>query len=69
MTTSNGSVEITLRGTPSVKLDGSTSNGSIDTEYPILTSTPGDKHRLVGIIGSGEAELVVKTSNGSVVIR
>jgi len=69
MTTSNGSVEIKLQGTPSVKLNASTSNGSIDTEYPILTSSPGDKHRLVGTIGAGEAVLLVRTSNGSVVIR
>ena len=69
MTTSNGSVEIKLQGTPSVKLDASTSNGSIDTEYPIQTSSPGDKHRLVGTIGAGEAVLLVRTSNGSVVIR
>ena len=69
MTTSNGSVEIKLQGTPSVKLDASTSNGSINTEYPILTSSPGDKHHLVGIIGAGEAELLVRTSNGSVAIR
>ena len=69
MKTSNGSVEIKLQGTPSLELDASTSNGSIDTEYPILTSSPGDKNRLVGTIGTGEAVLLVRTSNGSVVIR
>ena len=69
MTTSNGSVDITLQGTPSVKLDGSTSNGSIDTGHPILTSSPGDRHHLVGAIGRGEAALLVRTSNGSVTIR
>ncbi len=69
MTTSNGSVEIKLQGSPSLELDASTSNGSIDTEYPILTSSPGDKNRLVGTIGTGEAVLLVRTSNGSVVIR
>ena len=69
MTTSNGGVEITLQGTPSVKLDGSTSNGSIDTDHPILTSSTGDQHHLVGIIGKGEAALLVRTSNGSVAIK
>ncbi len=69
MTTSNGRVEITLQGTPSIKLDGSTSNGSIDTDHPILVSSPGDQHHLVGTIGTGEAALLVKTSNGSVAIH
>ena len=69
MTTSNGRVEITLQGTPSIKLDGSTSNGSINTDHPILTSSLGDQHHLVGTIGTGEAALLVRTSNGSVAIR
>jgi len=69
MRASNGSVDIKLRGTPSVKLDASTSNGSVDTRLPILTTSPGDPHRLVGTIGTGDAELFVETSNGSVVIR
>lgn len=69
ITTSNGSVEIKLQGTPSVKFDVSTSNGSISTEYPNLTSSPGNKHHLVGIIGTGDAVLSVRTSNGSVAIR
>ena len=69
LTTTNGNVEIKLQGTPSVKLDASTSNGSVNTEYPILTSSPGDEHHLVGTIGAGEAVLLVRTSNGSVVIR
>jgi hypothetical protein len=69
MKTSNGSVEVVLRGTPSLKLDGSTSNGSVTSDYPILTTSVGDQHHLVGIIGDGESTLMVRTSNGSVTIR
>ena len=69
MATSNGSIDIRFLGTTSVMLDASTSNGSIDTEYPILTSSPGDEHHLGGAIGAGEAELIIRTSNGSVAIR
>ena len=69
MTTSNGSVEIKLTGRPSVELDASTSNGSVTTRLPILTTSAGDKHHLVGTIGAGDAELFVRTSNGSVTIR
>lgn len=69
MTTSNGSVNVTLQGTPSVKLDGSTSNGSVSSDHPILTTSTGDRHRLVGIIGEGASTLVLKTSNGSISIK
>jgi len=69
MTTRNGSIEIKLQGTPSVKLEASTNNGSINTEYPTLTSSPRDRHRLAGNIGAGEAVLLVRTRNGSMVIR
>jgi DUF4097 and DUF4098 domain-containing protein YvlB len=69
MTTSNGSVEIKLQGTPSLEFDGSTSNGSVSTEYPILTSYTEDQSHLVGKIGSGDAALLVRTSNGSIEIR
>ena len=69
MTTSNGSVDIKLQGTPSVKLDASTANGSVTTKLPILTTSPGDEHHLVGTFGAGDAELFVRTSNGSVMIQ
>ncbi len=69
MTTSNGSVEIKLQGTPSVKLDASSGNGSVTTMLPILTTSLGDKRHVVGTIGNGDAELFVKTSNGSIMIQ
>jgi hypothetical protein len=69
MTTSNGSVEIKLQGTPSVKLDASTGNKSVTTGLPILTTSAGDERHLVGTIGTGDAELFIRTSNGSVKIQ
>jgi len=69
MKTINGSVEIKLRGTPSIKLDASTRNGSVTTRFPILTTSPGDERHVVGTIGAGEAELFVRTSNGSITIQ
>ena len=69
MRTVNGSVEIKLQGIPSVKLDASSGNGSVTTRFPILTTSPGDKRHLVGTIGVGDAELLVRTINGSVTIR
>ncbi len=66
--TSNGSVTVELEGTPSVKLDASTSRGEVSSELPIEASRT-QKQRLVGTIGDGEAELFIRTSNGSVTIE
>ena len=68
METSNGSVDVTLQGTPSVRLDATTSNGNVTSKLPILTTSVGENH-LAGTIGNGEAELFIHTSNGSVTIR
>ena len=69
MTTVNGSVAIKLQGTPSIQLDASSANGSVTSERPILTTSSEDQRRLVGTIGDGDAELYVRTSNGSITIR
>ena len=69
MTTTNGSVAIKLQGTASEEPDASTANGSVVSELPILMTTSGDGRGLVGSIGTGDAELYVRTSNGSVTIR
>jgi DUF4097 and DUF4098 domain-containing protein YvlB len=66
--TSNGNVDVELLGTPSIKLDASTSNGDIASELPITATTTSDDH-LVGTIGDGEADLYIRTSNGDVTIR
>ncbi len=69
MTTSNGSVDIRLDGSPSVVVDASTQNGSVSTDLPVLAKAIDAKRHLVGTIGGGDAELFVRTSNGSVMIQ
>ena len=69
MTTSNGSIDVKLQGTPSIKLDASTSNGSVVSSIPITISSGVDEKHLVGTIGDGDAELFIETSNGSVNIQ
>jgi hypothetical protein len=66
--TSNGTVTVELQGTPSVNLDASTSRGEVTSELPIEASTTEEEH-LVGVIGNGEAGLVIRASNGSVTIK
>jgi hypothetical protein len=68
LTTSNGSVEVTLLGEPSVKLDATTSNGEIICKLPIVATESGVE-RLVGVVGGGDAVLVIKTSNGSITVQ
>jgi len=66
--TSNGAVNVELRGTPSVSLDASTSNGDVICGLPILITVMKEKE-LTGTIGAGEAHLYIRTSNGDVSIR
>jgi hypothetical protein len=68
LTTSNGSVEVTLLGEPSVKLDAATSIGEIICKLPIVATESG-VNRLVGVVGGGDAGLVIETSNGSITVQ
>ena len=65
---SNGVVNVRLLGEPSLKLDASTSNGSVKCQRPITTQGISGKNRLEGTIGNGNASLVVKTSNSSLTV-
>ena len=66
--TSNGSIDVTLRGEPSLRLSASTSNGSITCGREVEIQGERKKRRIEGVIGEGEGELTVKTSNGSITI-
>jgi putative adhesin len=68
LTTFNGSVGVTLLGEPSVKLDAAIGNGEIICKLPIVATESGIK-RLVGVVGGGDAGLVIKTSNGSITVQ
>jgi DUF4097 and DUF4098 domain-containing protein YvlB len=68
LTTSNGSVNVTLQGVPDVKLDASTSNGRVTSRLPITATQTGD-HSLSGSIGPGDAGLIIHTSNGAITIQ
>jgi len=66
--TSSGRVTVQLQGTLSVELDASTTNGQVTCTLPILALVTETEH-LVGTIGDGEAELIIRTSNGDVTIE
>ena len=67
MVSSNGKVELELRGTPGVSLDASTSNGDIISKLPILATLYREDH-ITGTIGEAVADLYIRTSNGDVTI-
>jgi hypothetical protein len=67
-TSSNGSISVTFQDDPNIDLDARTSNGTIDSDRPIL-ATITEKTHLTGSYGDGSAELDVKTSNGSISIH
>ena len=69
MRTSNGSVTVSLQADASVELDASSSNGSVTSKRPILTTGTQDEKHIVGTIGNGDADLLIRTSNGSVTIQ
>jgi DUF4097 and DUF4098 domain-containing protein YvlB len=74
LTTTNGSVTVKLRGTPSLEVDASASMGKVSSALPALRRSAQDERglrgtSLRGTIGDGEAELLVRTTNGSVSIE
>ena len=69
MSTSNGSVTVSLQGEANVELDASSSNGSVTSKLPILTTGTQDEKQIVGTIGNGDADLLIRTSNGSVTVQ
>jgi DUF4097 and DUF4098 domain-containing protein YvlB len=65
---SKGDVEITLPPSASATVDGHTHNGDIVTEYGLAVSGDEDKS-VSGKIGSGQAKIVLSSSNGDLRIK
>ena len=63
--TSNGGVTVKLKGEPSIRLVATARNGIVSNSIPIRSNSPNNRS-LSGIIGRGEAELIIQASNGSV---
>ena len=63
-----GDVELTLPPDTSATVDGHTHNGDIVSEYSLTTSGEQDKS-IAGRIGSGQARIVLSSSNGDLRIK
>jgi hypothetical protein len=69
LSTTNGRITVALPRTIVTRLDAGTSNGSINSDIPVLTSSS-SRHSLRGTInGGGTAELRLHTTNGSIEIK
>ncbi|HJT18746.1 MAG TPA: DUF4097 family beta strand repeat-containing protein [Thermoanaerobaculia bacterium] len=67
--TTNGRISVTLPKTVAARIDASTTNGSISSDLPV-TATEVHNHVLRGTInGGGNAELRLRTTNGSISIE
>ncbi|MBD3185158.1 DUF4097 family beta strand repeat protein [Candidatus Poribacteria bacterium] len=67
--TSNGSISLSIPDNTSAYIKASTSNGNIDITGLDVVVTKMDRTKFEGRIGSGNADIDLETSNGSILIR
>ena len=67
--TTNGSVNVTLPASAEFKVDAATTNGGIQTDFPITVQGRFGPKSLSGTVGGGGRELKVATTNGSVELK
>ena len=66
LTSTNGSVDVTLPASAEFQLDAATTNGGIHTDFPITVQGSFNSKELSGTVGSGGRELKVATTNGTI---
>ena len=69
LSTVNGNIKVALDADPSLKLTAATVNGRIRCEVAGFVASVEKRQQLKGTVGEGEAELIAKTVNGSIVIQ
>jgi len=67
--TVNGNVIVTLTGTPNLDVRARTTNGDIETDFPLTVKGRFGPRTLTGTIGSGGKSLTLGTVNGDIRIR
>ena len=64
--TTNGSVDVTLPASAEFKVNAATTNGKIQTDFPITVQGTFSSKELSGTVGAGGRELRVETTNGTI---
>jgi Toastrack DUF4097 len=65
----NGSVSVTLPADASAEVSASTTNGDIDTDFPLKVQGRISRRSLRGTIGGGGRGLEIETVNGGISLR
>jgi hypothetical protein len=68
-TTVNGEIVLDMPADLNADFHGTTVNGRIDSEFPLVVTGRMDPRSLRGTIGGGGAELRATTVNGSILLR
>ena len=66
VSSTNGSVDVTLPASAEFTLDAATTNGGIHTDFPITVQGSFKSKRLSGTVGAGGRDLRVSTTNGGI---
>jgi Putative adhesin len=69
LTTTNGSVHVTLPAGSEFEVRASTTNGGIHTDFPITVQGSFNSKDLSGTVGAGGRELKVATTNGGIELK
>lgn len=67
--TTNGSVDVTLPSSAEFKVEASTTNGGIQTDFPVTVQGRFGPKSLSGTVGGGGRELRVATTNGGIELK
>ena len=69
LSTLNGNIKVALDADPNLVLTAATTNGRVRCEVPGFVAAVEKRHKLEGTMGTGEAELIAETKNGSIVVQ
>jgi Toastrack DUF4097 len=64
--TTNGSVEVTMPASAEFRVNADTTNGGIQTDFPVTVQGSFSSKELSGTVGGGGRELKVATTNGGI---
>jgi hypothetical protein len=64
--TTNGSVEVTMPASAEFRVEAATTNGGIQTDFPVTVQGSFSSRELSGTVGGGGRELKVATTNGRI---
>jgi hypothetical protein len=67
--TTNGSVDVTLPASAEFQVHASTTNGGIQTDFPVTVQGRFGPKSLSGTVGGGGRELKVATTNGGIELK